>query len=109
MALSAVAAIGYAASLPLQERMVAHTSADTRGQALGLRGTGMKVWQALGALIAGSVADLMGVGPTAAAQTMAVMAVGSILVNLALARGLRRSAPGAAGQPLTATRAAIPG
>ena len=37
------------------------------------------------------------------------MAVGSILVNLALARGLRRSAPGAAGQPLTATRAAIPG
>jgi hypothetical protein len=109
MALSAVAAIGYAASLPLQERMVAHTAADTRGQALGLRGTGMKVWQALGALIAGSVADLMGVGPSAAAQTMAVMAVASILVNLALAPGLRRSGPGAVDQPLTATRAAIPG
>ena len=94
MALGAAAAIGYAASLPLQERMVAHSPADTRGQVFGLRGTGLKVGQAVGALCAGIVADLMGVGPAAAAHAMGVMAVASILVNVALAPGLRRSAPG---------------
>ena len=92
MALGAVAAVGYAASLPLQERMVAHSPADSRGQVFGLRGTGLKVGQAVGALCAGIVADVMGVGPTAAARAMGVMAVASILVNLALAPGLRRSA-----------------
>ncbi len=35
----------------------------------------------------------MGVGPTAAAHAMGVMAVASILVSLALIPGLRRSAP----------------
>ena len=93
MALGAVAAVGYAASLPLQERMVAHSPADTRGQVFGLRGTGLKVGQAVGALCAGIVADLMGVGPAAAAHAMGVMAVASIVVNVALAPGLRRSAP----------------
>jgi hypothetical protein len=93
MALGAVAAVGYAASLPLQERMVTHSPADTRGQVFGLRGTGLKVGQAVGALCAGIVADLMGVGPTAAAHAMGVMAAASILVNLALGPGLRRSAP----------------
>jgi hypothetical protein len=92
MALSAVAAVGYAASLPLQERMVAHSPADARGQVFGLRGTGLKVGQALGALCAGLVADLMGVGPAAAAHAMGVMAVASILVSVALVPGLRRSA-----------------
>jgi hypothetical protein len=109
LALGAVAAFGYAASLPLQERMVAHTPADTRGQALGLRGTGLQAGQAMGALSAGVVADLMGVGSTAAAHAMGVMAVASILVNVALVPGLRRSDPGRDDQPLTATRAAIPG
>ena len=96
MALGAFAAIGYAASLPLQERLVAHTPADTRGQALGLRGTGLQAGQAVGALLAGLVADRLGVGPTAAAHAMGVMAVASILVSLALVPGLRRSAPSSA-------------
>jgi hypothetical protein len=91
MALGAVAAVGYAASLPLQERMVAHSPADTRGQVFGLRGTGLKVGQAVGALCAGLVADLMGVGPAAAAHAMGVMAMASLLVSVALVPGLRRS------------------
>ncbi len=61
------------------------------------------------AALAGSVADLMGVGRAAAAHAMGVMAVASILVSLALAPGLRRSAAGPVGQPLTATRTATPG
>ena len=109
LALGAVAAFGYAASLPLQERLVAHTPADTRGQALGLRGTGLRAGQALGALIAGTVADLMGVGSSAAAHAMGVMAVASVLVSLSLVAGVRRSAQVPADQPVTLTRSAMPG
>ncbi len=98
LALGAIAAFGYAASLPLQERLVAHTPADTRGQVLGLRGTGLKAGQALGALLAGTVADLMGVGSTVAAHAMGVMALASVLVSLALVAGLRRSAAPSAQQ-----------
>ena len=105
MVLGALAAVGYADSLPLQERLVAHTPADSRGQALGLRGTGLQAGQAVGALLAGLVADRMGVGPTAAAHAMGVMAVASILVSLALVPGLRRSAPSSPSR----TRRAIPG
>lgn len=93
MLLGAVAAFGYAASLPLQERLVAHTPADTRGQALGLRGAGLQAGQAVGALLAGTVADLMGVGPTAAAHAMGVMAIASVVITLTLVPGVRRSAP----------------
>ena len=91
MALGLVAAIGYADSLPLQERMVAHTPDDTLGQMLGLRAAGLRAGQAIGALLAGTAADLLGVGPGAAGQAMAIMAAASILVSLALVPGLRRS------------------
>lgn len=109
MVLGAVAAFGYAASLPLQERLVAHTPTDTRGQALGLRGTGLQAGQAVGALLAGTVADLMGVGPSAAAHAMGVMAIVSVIVSLALVPGVRRSAAGPTGQEVTLTRRAISG
>jgi MFS family permease len=91
MALGLVAAIGYADSLPLQERLVAHTPAETLGQALGLRAAGLRAGQAVGALLAGTTADLLGVGPGAAGRAMAVMAATSLLVSLALVPGLRRS------------------
>ena len=91
MALGLVAAIGYADSLPLQERLVAHTPDDTLGQALGLRAAGLRAGQALGALLAGSTADLLGVGPEAAGQAMAIMAAASLLVSLSLVPGLARS------------------
>ena len=96
LALGAVAAVGYAASLPLQERLVAHTPADTRGQVLGLRGTGLKAGQALGALLGRHGGRPDGRRATAAAHAMGVMAVASVLVSLALVPGLRRSAPSSA-------------
>ena len=103
MALGLVAAIGYADSLPLQERMVAHTPDDRLGQMLGLRGAGLRAGQALGALVAGTTADLLGVGPEAAGRAMALMAAASILVSVALVPGLARSRPHRS--PATATPA----
>jgi predicted MFS family arabinose efflux permease len=91
MGLVLVAAFGYADSLPLQERMVAHSPEDSMGQMLGLRAAGLRAGQALGALLAGSAADLIGVGPEAAGQAMTVMAAASIVVSVSLVPGLRRS------------------
>ncbi|GAA1161850.1 hypothetical protein [Nocardioides aquiterrae] len=83
-----VASVGYAASLPLQERLFAHTDAAVHGQAMGLYGTGLMVWQAVGALIGGLVATA--VSP---AHAMGAMAVASVVVTAANTPGLRRSAP----------------
>lgn len=101
MALGLVAAIGYADSLPLQERLIDRVDGGVRGQAMGLRAAGLGAGQALGALVAGTTADLIGVGPEAAGRAMAVMAVLSLAVSLALVPGLRRSRLGA-GEPATA-------
>lgn len=92
-ALGMVGAFGYPASLPLQERLVSHTAADSRGQVFGLAGTGLMVGQALGAAIAGGVADLLGAGSTAAGRTMTVMAVLSLLATALIVPGLRRTTP----------------
>ncbi|GAB2763594.1 MFS transporter [Terrabacter koreensis] len=92
-ALAFVASAGYAASLPLQERLVTHTESGARGHVFGLQGTGLMVGQALGALLGGAVASALGVGPEAAAEAMGVMAVASVLVSVALTPGLRRSRP----------------
>lgn len=94
-ALAFVASVGYSSGLPLQERLVTHTDGQARGQVFGLQGTGLMAGQAVGALLGGTVASALGVGPAAAAQAMGVMAVGSVLVSLALTPGLRRSRPGA--------------
>jgi len=45
LALGFLASVGYAASLPLQERLLTHTTADVRGQVLGLYSTGMTAMQ----------------------------------------------------------------
>lgn len=104
MGLGLLAAIGYADSLPLQERLMDRIPEDVRGQAMGLRATGLGAGQALGALAAGLTADALGVGPGAAGRAMAVMAALSILVSLALVPGLRRSRAGAGlPDPATAT------
>jgi predicted MFS family arabinose efflux permease len=89
-----VASVGYAASLPLQERLVAHTGGESRGQVFGLSGTGLMVGQALGALLGGAVAALLGVGVEAAATAMTVMALASLVVSLAVTPSLRRSRVG---------------
>jgi hypothetical protein len=83
-----LASAGYAASLPLQDRLIRHTDDAIQGQVLGLHGNGMLVWQAIGALIAGAVASFL---PPAVA--MGTMAAASTSVTLLLVPGLRRSAP----------------
>ena len=82
-----LASAGYAASLPLQDRVIRHTGDDIQGQVLGLYGNGMMIWQALGAILAGTAATWL---PPAAA--MGVMAAASTAITLLLIPGLRRSA-----------------
>jgi predicted MFS family arabinose efflux permease len=88
VAVAFVASVGYAASLPLQERLFEHTDEAVHGQAMGLYGTGLMVWQAIGALVGGLVA--MVVSP---AHAMGLMAAASVLVTVANTPGLRRSSP----------------
>ena len=93
-ALGFVASIGYAASLPLQERLVTRTDPAMRGQVLGLFGTGLTGMQGVGALLAGFVAAAFGVGAGAAADAMGTLAIASLAVSAALTPGLARSRPG---------------
>jgi len=88
VALAFVASVGYAAALPLQDRLIRHADEAVQGQVMGLYGSGMMIWQAVGALIAGAVASWFPPG-----RAMGVMAVASVAVTVALVRGLRRSAP----------------
>ncbi|MFI6793132.1 MFS transporter [Nonomuraea sp. NPDC050383] len=82
----AVASIGFASTLLLQERLIALIGEDVRGQALGLHASGMKAMQAIGATLAGLIAQYLPAG-----VTMTVMAVASLAVTAALTPGLRLS------------------
>jgi predicted MFS family arabinose efflux permease len=97
-----LASAGYAASLPLQDRLIRNTDDAIQGQVLGLHMNGMMLWQAIGALIAGAVASFL---PPAAA--MGTMAAASTAVTLYLVPGLRRSrgVPSAAEQNRSRTAA----
>jgi predicted MFS family arabinose efflux permease len=79
-----VASVGYAASLLLQERLMALTPNELSGQALGLQSSGTLTMQGVGAVVAGVLAQWFSPG-----TAMAVMAVLSVTVTLSLARGLR--------------------
>ncbi|MFB4278255.1 MFS transporter [Nonomuraea sp. MTCD27] len=79
-----LASVGYAASLLLQERLVALTPAELRGHALGLHSSGMMAMQGVGAALAGAVAQW-----TSPATAMTVMAAASVAVTLSLSPGLR--------------------
>jgi predicted MFS family arabinose efflux permease len=91
--LALVASFGYAAALPVQERLVGHTAPDARGQVFGLAGAGLMLGQAFGAILAGVVAQYLGSGSVAAGQTMLVMAVLSLIATFAVLPGLRSSDP----------------
>jgi MFS family permease len=86
VALAAVtlASVGYAASLLLQERLMALTPEEMSGHALGLHSSGMLTMQGVGAVLAGTVAER-----TSPASGMTVMGVASVAVTLALTPGLR--------------------
>jgi predicted MFS family arabinose efflux permease len=83
-----LASVGFGASLVQQERLMALTPAELSGHALGLHSAGMLTLQGVGAVVAGTVAQL-----TSPATAMAVMAAASITVTVALAAASRRRFP----------------
>ncbi len=91
--LAFVASVGFAASLPLQERLLTRTDPSQRGQVLGLNSTGLMVMQGVGAILGGTLAQLLGHGTTGVAWTMAALAILSLAVTASLTPGLRRSHP----------------
>ena len=91
--LAFVASAGFAASLPLQERLLAHTSPTQRGHVLGLNSTGLMFMQGVGAVFGGSMAELIGRGTTGVGWTIAILAIVSLTVTITLTPGLRRSQP----------------
>ncbi len=80
-----VASVGFAASLVLQERLMSLTPDELAGQSLGLHATGMVAFQGIGAVLAGSLAQL-----TSPATAMTLMATASIAVTLTLSALGRR-------------------
>ncbi|MEV3860865.1 MFS transporter [Streptomyces sp. NPDC050095] len=80
----AVASVGYAASLFLQEQLVALTPDELGGHALGLHTAGMLTMQGVGALVAGALAQV-----TSPGAAMVVLAGASLAVTLRLGPGLR--------------------
>jgi predicted MFS family arabinose efflux permease len=84
----AVASMGFGAGLLLQERLIAVTPADMRGQALGLHSSGMLTMQAVGATCAGVIAEYL-----SASTAMVAMAALSLTVTLLLTPGLSRPVP----------------
>ncbi|MCX5400862.1 MFS transporter [Streptomyces sp. NBC_00102] len=79
-----LASVGFAASLLLQERLMRLTPDELSGQALGLHSSGLLTLQGVGALLAGTAAEL-----TSPATAMTAMAAVSVAVTLVLAPGLR--------------------
>ncbi|WP_394435710.1 MFS transporter [Streptomyces sp. SGAir0957] len=80
----ALASVGFAASLLLQERLVALTPDELSGHALGLHTAGMLSAQGVAALLAGALAEA-----TSPATAMTILAAVSLAVTLTLAPGLR--------------------
>jgi hypothetical protein len=98
LVLACCASCGYAANLPLQERLITHTARDVRGQVLGLNSTAMMAMQGIGAVLAGLLAQALqarglGGGPAAAATAIGILGCASLTVTVALIPGLRRSRP----------------
>ncbi|MEU6663347.1 MFS transporter [Streptomyces sp. NPDC046821] len=93
-----VASVGFAASLVLQERLMSLTPDDLAGQALGLHTTGMTAMQGLGAVVAGTLAQL-----ATPAMAMSLMAAASVTTTATLAALGRRAErqPADAGRPVT--------
>lgn len=84
----AIASVGYAATLGLQQRLTEAVPQALRGQAFGLDGSGRMSFQAIGALCAGTLAELIG-----AAQAMTVTATASLFVTALLWKSLGQARP----------------
>ena len=80
-----VSAVGYAASLLYQERLMELVPDELSGHALGLHTSGMLALQGLSAALAGGLAQL-----TSTATAMTLLALASLAVTLALVVGSPR-------------------
>ncbi|MEU3491889.1 MFS transporter [Kitasatospora cineracea] len=72
-----VAGVGFAATLPLQERLLALTPQAARGQVQGVESAGRIAWQGVGAALAGVLAQLVEVR-----WAIGVLAAVSLLVTV---------------------------
>ncbi|GAA3368565.1 MFS transporter [Streptomyces sannanensis] len=74
-----IASAGFAATLPLQEQLLALTPDPVRGQVQGVESAGRMTWQGIGAAIAGGVAQHLtpGAAVTALAAVSIAITVGS--------------------------------
>ncbi len=82
-----VAGAGFAATLPLQERLLELTPGPVRGQVQGVEAAGRMTWQGIGAAIAGGAAQYLGPG-----TAITVVAAVSVAVTLVCANGGTRQA-----------------
>jgi hypothetical protein len=94
MSVVVVAGVGFAATLLLQQQLLALTPDELTGHALGLHASAMLTMQGVAAIIAGSVAEA-----TTPAIAIGVVAAASLAVTLALEPGLRSAARAPGGEP----------
>ncbi|MFF3716918.1 MFS transporter [Streptomyces prasinus] len=80
-----VAGAGFAATLPLQEQLLALTPDPVRGQVQGVESAGRMAWQGIGAALAGGLALYLGPGPTITVLA-ALSATVTVLSRLFVAR-----------------------
>ena len=94
-----LASIGYCATLMLQERLMALTPEIYHGQALGLQSSATLAMQAVGATLAGTIAQ-----QTSVTTAIVVMAAASVAITLIVSPGLR---PGRLDRPAPAAAARV--
>ncbi len=79
---------GFAATLPLQERLLELTPDPIRGQVQGVESAGRMAWQGVGAVIGGTIALLL-----SPAWAITALAVASLAVTLLSRPAVNRSQP----------------
>ncbi|MEU5386518.1 MFS transporter [Kitasatospora cineracea] len=104
-----VAGIGFAATLPLQERLLALTPQAARGQVQGVESAGRIAWQGVGAALAGALAQLVEVRWAIGALAAVSLLVTVVSRPAVVREGAAAVRPGAAGTAGTAGTAAVGG
>ncbi|MFF2821346.1 MFS transporter [Kitasatospora cineracea] len=104
-----VAGVGFAATLPLQERLLALTPQAARGQVQGVESAGRIAWQGVGAALAGALAQLVEVRWAIGALAAVSLLVTVVSRPAVVREGAAAVRPGAAGAAGAAGTAAVGG
>ncbi|MFJ9790953.1 MFS transporter [Streptomyces globosus] len=91
-----LAGTGFAATLPMQEQLLALTPASVRGQVQGAEAAGRMTWQGIGAALAGAAAQAVGPAAAITALASASLAV-TVLSRRRVLRETARTPVSAAG------------